>query len=187
MIVEPDRLVELRNTSMVLPVPRPRTSLDATILRTCRRIYKEALPILYSENWFCFDNAAAIKTFSVRGLEHEKCEYPNVHSNMASYRFSDRSHPFSVARRRRRIEFCSQTLCAQSALYDTTPTYWVWTATHRRYSAAFLSESPSGDFGELEILHPPGTRLQVTQEHASGLSRVAGFVSGLLVAAIGCW
>jgi len=120
MIVEPDRLVELRNTSMVLPVPRPRTSLDATILRTCRRIYKEALPILYSENWFCFDNAAAIKTFSVRGLEHEKCEYPTV---MASYRFTDRSHPFSVARRRRRIEFCSQTLCAQSALYDTTPKY----------------------------------------------------------------
>jgi len=97
MITEVDSLVDSKIASIVLPVPRSRRGLDATVLRTCRRVYHEALPILYGENWFSFDNVAAIKTFSVRGLEYDECESIIVRADMASYRFTDRSRPLSLA------------------------------------------------------------------------------------------
>ena len=46
----------------------PIPDIDAAILRTCRRIYSEALPILYGMNVFQFDCAHNIRGFQSRSL-----------------------------------------------------------------------------------------------------------------------
>ena len=46
------------------PIPQ----IDSTILRTCRVIYSEALPILYGQNTFEFSSANAIRSFQSKSL-----------------------------------------------------------------------------------------------------------------------
>ena len=42
--------------------------MDATILRTCRRIYQEALPMLYGDNLFQFYTPAELNLFKTHGI-----------------------------------------------------------------------------------------------------------------------
>lgn len=42
--------------------------IDSAILRTCRLIYSEALPILYGQNTFEFSSANAIRSFQSKSL-----------------------------------------------------------------------------------------------------------------------
>lgn len=42
--------------------------IDAAILRTCRQIYSETLPILYGQNTFEFSSANAIRSFQSKSL-----------------------------------------------------------------------------------------------------------------------
>ncbi len=46
------------------PIPR----IDAAILRTCRLIYSEALPMLYGHNTFELSSANAIRSFQSKSL-----------------------------------------------------------------------------------------------------------------------
>ena len=46
----------------------PIPDIDAAILRTCRLIYTEALPILYGSNVFQFDCATNIRSFQSKNL-----------------------------------------------------------------------------------------------------------------------
>ncbi|KAL8787424.1 MAG: hypothetical protein Q9213_002201 [Squamulea squamosa] len=48
---------------------RATPDIDATILRTCRQIYTEALPVLYSENMFQFFKMPYLKMFRTQGLD----------------------------------------------------------------------------------------------------------------------
>lgn len=67
-------LVDVRRFSLLLPnlqsdireVSRLPTS--TTILGTCRRIYQEALPVLYSENEFFFNDIDHLRNFQTAGL-----------------------------------------------------------------------------------------------------------------------
>ena len=47
---------------------KPIPNIDATILRTCRMIYNEALPILYGQNTFTFSSANSIRSFQSKSL-----------------------------------------------------------------------------------------------------------------------
>jgi len=47
---------------------KPIPNVDAAILRTCRAVYSEALPILCNQNVFQFSNARAISNFQNKGL-----------------------------------------------------------------------------------------------------------------------
>ena len=47
---------------------KPIPNIDATILRTCRMIYNEALPILYGQNTFSFSSANSIRYFQSKSL-----------------------------------------------------------------------------------------------------------------------
>lgn len=46
------------------PIPH----IDAAILRTCRLVYSEALPILYGQNIFEFSSANSIRSFQSKSL-----------------------------------------------------------------------------------------------------------------------
>lgn len=46
----------------------------AALLRTCHRIYSEALPILYSENAFYFARAPDVEAFRWTGLSRHSCK-----------------------------------------------------------------------------------------------------------------
>jgi hypothetical protein len=46
------------------PIPH----IDAAILRTCRLVYSEALPILYGQNTFEFSSANSIRSFQSKSL-----------------------------------------------------------------------------------------------------------------------
>ena len=64
-------LVEEKRTMLVMIEPRqPHQDLriDSTLLRTCRKIYDEALPILYGENKFGFCDVNSIKVFRTGDL-----------------------------------------------------------------------------------------------------------------------
>ncbi|KAL9138039.1 MAG: hypothetical protein Q9175_000737 [Cornicularia normoerica] len=47
---------------------KPIPQIDSAILRTCRMIYSEALPILYGQNTFEFSSANAIRSFQSKSL-----------------------------------------------------------------------------------------------------------------------
>lgn len=46
----------------------PIPNIDAAILRTCRLVYFEALPVLYGQNVFRFDCAKNIRAFQSKNL-----------------------------------------------------------------------------------------------------------------------
>jgi len=70
-INHPDRLVYDRLTTLVTSKAQRvlyKLSVDTTVLRTCRQIYFEALPILYEENYFVFFSPQALDMFRDKGL-----------------------------------------------------------------------------------------------------------------------
>ena len=68
-------LVEDKRTAVVVsedPHPAFNLGIDATFFRTCRKMYCEALPILYQENWFGFSEVRMLKTFRTKGLPEKR-------------------------------------------------------------------------------------------------------------------
>ena len=61
---------------------KPIPQLDSAILRTCRLIYAEALPVLYGQNTFEFSSANAIRSFQSKSL----IGYPGRVPNLRCYR-----------------------------------------------------------------------------------------------------
>ena len=45
-----------------------RIGIDAALMRTCRRVYAETLPVLYGENIFQFKSVELLKKFRNTGL-----------------------------------------------------------------------------------------------------------------------
>ena len=79
-----DKLVIERMTALIIPAgPRPSTDLniDGTILRTCRKIYEEALSVLYRDNTFAFTNADSLETFRGEGLARVLRKCTSSHAN----------------------------------------------------------------------------------------------------------
>ena len=62
-IHSPNRLLSSK-TPLLLNDYHPIANLDAVILRTCRAIYNEALPILYGRNTFYFTSSHALFEFA---------------------------------------------------------------------------------------------------------------------------
>lgn len=52
-------------------------AIDARMLRTCRQMYAETLPILYGDNNFCFTNVGALDTFRKEGLATTLSKFSN--------------------------------------------------------------------------------------------------------------
>lgn len=76
-IDNPSHLVNEKMRSLIIPASHPRLiilSVDATALRTCRRIYEEALPVLYGENTYVFSTAISLETFKGEGLIRTACK-----------------------------------------------------------------------------------------------------------------
>lgn len=70
-------LVEEKCMMLVIPAGRrlsDRLGIDSSILRSCRKAYEEALPILYQENSFCFQNFQSLQSFRTGGLTVLPCE-----------------------------------------------------------------------------------------------------------------
>ena len=61
--------------------------LDARLLRSCRRLYEEALPVLYRENHFVFTNLLGLGVFQKGGLVTSKGGF-SFFSNLSSFSFS---------------------------------------------------------------------------------------------------
>ena len=67
-------LVDARRLSLLLPNFQSHTpevhklQTSTTFLATCRRMYQEALPILYGENEFFFSDIHDLQTFQITGL-----------------------------------------------------------------------------------------------------------------------
>lgn len=77
-IDHPDRLVDDRLTTLVTSKAQKalyKLGIDATVLRTCRLIYIEALPMLYGENNFVFFSVLALSLFRDKGLVSMPCKY----------------------------------------------------------------------------------------------------------------
>ncbi len=55
--------------SVLLSDHNPISDVSATLLRTCRMVYNEALPILYGRNVFIFSSPAAIDNFRDSGID----------------------------------------------------------------------------------------------------------------------
>lgn len=70
-INDPDRFVDDRLTTLVTSKAQRalyKLGIDTTVLRTCRQIYIEALPMLYGDNNFVFFSASALDLFRDKGL-----------------------------------------------------------------------------------------------------------------------
>jgi hypothetical protein len=70
-------LVEEKATALVVSDVRHAhqiLAIDATILRTCRKVYEEALPVLYQVNHFGFRDVRSLRAFRSGGLTLVACE-----------------------------------------------------------------------------------------------------------------
>lgn len=70
--ITPQRTIMVQPTSEV-------TEINSALLRTCRSIHHEALPILYRYNWLHFDSAAQIEEFRSRRLPKPNAINSNTH------------------------------------------------------------------------------------------------------------
>ena len=59
--------------------------VDSALMRTCRRIYAETLPVLYGENTFLFKNVHMLKKFRNTGLVQTQGKSSNVISHIWAY------------------------------------------------------------------------------------------------------
>ena len=57
------------NKSLSLRLHNPISYISAALLRTCRTVYKEGLPILYGRNVFDFSHPEAIRKFRHCGID----------------------------------------------------------------------------------------------------------------------
>ena len=60
--------MEKRTSSLTIFRYSPIPDIDAALLRTCRLVYTEALPILYGSNVFQFSSSHAVRHFQSHGL-----------------------------------------------------------------------------------------------------------------------
>lgn len=67
LIEKPHKHLGSKETAL-LDNYKPIPQIDSAILRTCRMIYSEALPILYGQNTFEFSTASAIRSFQSKSL-----------------------------------------------------------------------------------------------------------------------
>jgi len=70
-------LLEEKGTALVIADIRQAhqiLAIDASILRTCHKIYQEALPILYQNNQFGFRDVRSLQAFRSGGLPLMACE-----------------------------------------------------------------------------------------------------------------
>lgn len=70
-IDHPDRLVEDRISTLIITKAQKamyKLGIDTAVLRACRQIYIEALPMLYGDNNFVFFSASALEVFRDKGL-----------------------------------------------------------------------------------------------------------------------
>ncbi|KAL8851592.1 MAG: hypothetical protein Q9221_003524 [Calogaya cf. arnoldii] len=67
-IRKPHKLV-CNKRSIMLDIAQPAKDIDSTILRVCRMIYSEALPVLYGKNTFEFSKPRKLRDFSHAGLD----------------------------------------------------------------------------------------------------------------------
>lgn len=71
IISRPEKLVQQRQDTLIVPGRRDHAGMegiDAKLLRTCRIIYREGLPILYGENRFLFSSPHGLEKFRREGL-----------------------------------------------------------------------------------------------------------------------
>ncbi|KAL8804587.1 MAG: hypothetical protein Q9223_005983 [Gallowayella weberi] len=75
-IQKPHKLV-CNKRSIMLDSIQPVKDIDSSILRVCRAIYLEALPILYGQNTFEFSKPRKLRDFSHAGLDrsHTSTDY----------------------------------------------------------------------------------------------------------------
>ncbi|KAL8683271.1 MAG: hypothetical protein Q9186_000773 [Xanthomendoza sp. 1 TL-2023] len=75
-IQKPHKLV-CNKRSIMLDSIQPVKDIDSSILRVCRTIYLEALPILYGQNTFEFSKPRKLRDFSHAGLDrsHTSTDY----------------------------------------------------------------------------------------------------------------
>lgn len=66
-IDKPHKHLGIKETAL-LDNYKPIPHIDSAILRTCRMVYSEALPILYGQNTFEFSSADAIRFFQSKSL-----------------------------------------------------------------------------------------------------------------------
>lgn len=66
-------LIHMHRVAMECFVRDPH--IDSSILRTCRRVYQEGLPILYGDNVFMFSQAIGVKTFRAEQISKNQGEY----------------------------------------------------------------------------------------------------------------
>lgn len=62
------------------------SDIDSTILRSCRAIYTEALPVLYGENVFCFSAPNDIACFMSVSFERKSCSMSSYSCELCAYR-----------------------------------------------------------------------------------------------------
>ena len=77
IIENPDKILNDKMTCFVYSEKDGRSNglnLNVAILRTCRLIYHEALPMLYQENTFAFCSPDRMQDFRARGLIHMACK-----------------------------------------------------------------------------------------------------------------
>ena len=77
MIKRGAELVEQTTLGLIAPDEGDTSmifDIDATVLRTCRQMYAETLPILYGDNAFYFMNVRALDTFRKEGLATMWCK-----------------------------------------------------------------------------------------------------------------
>lgn len=72
---------------------KPIPHIDATVLRTCRLVYSEALPILYGHNTFEFSSANAIRSYQSKSLIGYPLGRPiDFRSPVLQYAYSQLQH-----------------------------------------------------------------------------------------------
>ncbi|KAL8784091.1 MAG: hypothetical protein Q9195_009182 [Heterodermia aff. obscurata] len=85
-VEQPHKLLKKKKSSLI---HRHRTAMecfirdphiDSSILRTCRRVYEEGLPILYGDNVFMFTEAMGVTAFRDQQIcdERDSANYRNV-------------------------------------------------------------------------------------------------------------
>lgn len=90
--------------SVLLSEHDPISDISATLLRTCRKVYNEALPILYGRNVFIFSRPKAIDNFRDSGIDgwtrgrhiNANCQFSAMSSPRLLLLFWDCSIPANV-------------------------------------------------------------------------------------------
>lgn len=69
--IEVGRLSTQGSSSLFLPDGQLATELHPTILRSCQKVYHEAISTLYRENQFLFQGYSEVRNFAQEGIEFD--------------------------------------------------------------------------------------------------------------------